>query len=413
MSSPQARRLARLAIPAALVGAASSITLILLSVASERLEDLLWDTIPDALGVGGGSAVWIVGTLTIVGLVSGLLVWLVPGHAGPDPATQSLVSPPLGPAVLPGLVVVVVIGLGGGVSLGPENPIMAINIGLAVWLGGRAARGMPVPQWVAFAAAGTVGAMFGTPVGAALVLAETPAPEDGPGMWDRLFAPLVAAAVGALVMDAFSQPILSVSVAPYPGPHWRDLVSGPVIAVAAALAGLVLVYAFPVLHAAFLRLRHPVLMLTTGGLVLGVLGAIGGRITLFKGLDEMKDLVAGGYGNGRLAVIVVVKLAALLVAASSQFRGGRIFPAVFVGVAMGLLANGLVSGVPVSLAIAAAVLGLLLVATRSGWLSLFMAATIVGQIAVLPILCICLLPVWLLVTDRPELQIEPDAERPA
>jgi hypothetical protein len=42
-----------------------------------------------------------------------------------------------------------------------------------------------------------------------------------------------------------------------------------------------------------------------------------------------------------------------------------------------------------------------------------MAATVVGQIAVLPVLCITLLPVWLLVTDRPELIIGPEVGRPA
>jgi hypothetical protein len=54
----------------------------------------------------------------------------------------------------------------------------------------------------------------------------------------------------------------------------------------------------------------------------------------------------------------------------------------------------------VSLAVAAGVLGMLLVVSRCGWLSLFMAVTTVGQVELLPVLCIALLPVWLLVTDR-------------
>ena len=58
-----------------------------------------------------------------------------------------------------------------------------------------------------------------------------------------------------------------------------------------------------------------------------------------------------------------------------------------------------------SLAVAAAVLGMLLAVSRSGWLSLFMAVTIVGQVEVLPVLCIALLPAWLLVTDRPEMEL--------
>jgi len=49
----------------------------------------------------------------------------------------------------------------------------------------------------------------------------------------------------------------------------------------------------------------------------------------------------------------------------------------------------------------------MLVISRSGWLSLFMAVTVVGQIDVLPVLCIALLPVSLLVTDRPRCSSSP------
>ena len=407
-AGPRAPALARLVIPAALVGAGSALTLIALSVVSKRLEDWLWKSLPDHLGIGGGSAAWIIGVLVAAGLVVGLIVRFAPGHAGPDPATQELVSAPLGPGVLPGLAAAVAVGLAGGVSLGPENPIVAINVGLAVWLGTKATQRVDVPAWLAFAAAGTIGAMFGTPVGAVLVLTETPARPGDPGMWDRLFAPVVAAGAGALTMDVFSQPILDVAVPDYAKAHWGDLLSAPIIAVVGVLITLPLVYAFPYVHGAFARLTNPIAALVTGGAVLGVLGAIGGRITLFKGLDEMRELVATTSSNGRLVVIIVVKLAALLVAATCGFRGGRIFPAVFVAVALGSLAHQLVDRVPLSLAIAAAILGVLLVVTRSGWLSLFMAATIVGSVHVVPILCFALIPAWLLVTDRPPLVIEPE-----
>ncbi len=408
-SSPRAARLIRLAPPAAVVGCGAALLLIALSVLANRLEDLLWDTLPDALDIGPGSAGWMVAMLSVTGAVVGLIVWRVPGHAGPDPATQILVSAPLAPSVLPGLALVTIVGLAGGVSLGPENPIMAINAALALWLGRRAVAGIPPPQWVGLAAAGTIGAMFGTPVGAALVLGEAPADRDAPPLWDRLFAPLVAAAAGSLVMDAFGQPDLSVAVPVYPGADWPDLISAPTIALASAAVGLTLVYTFPYVHAAFHRIAHPAVMVTLGGVALGLLGAIGGKETLFKGLDEMRTLAIEPHGNGELAVMIVVKLAALVVAASCGFRGGRIFPAVFAGVAIGLLAHQLVDDVPPALAVSAAVLGIMLVVTRSGWLSLFMAIGTVGQVDVLPVLCIALLPAWLLVADRPELLIEPPA----
>jgi H+/Cl- antiporter ClcA len=411
--SPKAAALARLAIPVAVIGAFSALALIAISALAGRLQTLLWASLPDAFGADPEAAPWIIGVLTLTGLAVGLVVRYAPGHAGPDPATESLVSAPLPVAVVPGVALAAIVGLGGGVSLGPENPIIAINVALAVWLGHRIGRHVSTPQWVAFAVAGTVGAMFGTPVAAALLLTETPADPDGPTLWDRLFAPLIAAAAGSLTMDAFAEPVLSVDVAAYPGAAWLDLVMAPAIAVIAAVLGLALVYAFPTVHATFSRVRNPLVALLVGGLLLGVIGAIGGEVTLFKGVDEMKELVDAGKPAGQLAVILTVKLAALLIAASCGFRGGRIFPTVFAGVTLGLLVSQVDSSVPVSLAIGAGVLGLLLAVSRSGWLSLFMAVTTVGQIELLPVLCVALLPAWLLVTDRPQMLIgDRSAESP-
>ena len=50
---------------------------------------------------------------------------------------------------------------------------------------------------------------------------------------------------------------------------------------------------------------------------------------------------------------------ALLVAASALFRGGRVFPATFIGVALGMLGHALIPALPFSLAVACGVLGVL------------------------------------------------------
>ncbi|MFC8131995.1 ion channel protein [Streptomyces sp. NPDC057302] len=406
---PQARALLPFVLPALLVGVGSSLILLLLSLVAERLQDLLWDALPDAVGVSGTSAGWIIGMLTVVGFVVGLIVWKVPGHAGPDPATLGLVDPPLPLRMLPGIALAVIVGLAGGVSLGPENPITAINIALAYTLGMKAMPRTPAADWIALAAAGTIGALFGTPVAAALILSETvTGPPDPRPLWDRLFAPLVAAGAGALTTVLIAHPTFQIDVPAYGGPHWGDVLSAMVVSSAAAVVGLGAVYAFPHLHRVFHQLGHPVLMLTVGGLVLGALGALGGHLTLFKGLDEMKELTAhaSDHDAGNLLLLAVVKLLALCVAATCGFRGGRIFPAVFVGVALGMFAHALVDAVPPALAIACAILGVLLATTRQGWLSLFTAAVVVPDLDLLPVLCVAALSAWLLVTGRPDMLIE-------
>ncbi|RPK63094.1 putative ion channel protein [Streptomyces sp. ADI96-02] len=403
------RRLLPLVLPALAVGVVSALILLGVSLLAEQLQDVLWKDLPDALGVGRYSSLWMIVMLTATGLAVGLALWTVPGHGGPDPATTGLVDPPMRPGVLPGLLLVTVLALAGGVSLGPENPITAANIALTYWLGRRVAPGAPAQLWIALAAAGTIGALFGTPVAAALILSETLASQPGPGaFWDRLFAPLAAGAAGALTMSLLDEPSFDLALPAYSGPHWGDLLSALVVASAGAVLGLLGVYAFPPAHRLFRALRHPVLALTLGGLVLGLLGALGGHLTLFKGLDQVKQLAEtpDGWSAGEFAGMAVVKMAALVVSATCGFRGGRIFPSVFVGVSLGLGAHALVDAVPTSLAVSCAVLGVLLAVTRQGWLSLFTAAVLVSEASVLPLLCAATLPAWLLVTGRPQMELD-------
>jgi H+/Cl- antiporter ClcA len=102
-------------------------------------------------------------------------------------------------------------------------------------------------------------------------------------------------------------------------------------------------------------------------------------------------------------LFALIKLAALVVAAACGFRGGRIFPAVFVGVALGLMLHEHVEAVPAAINISCSILGLVLVVTRDAWLSLFMAAVVVPDTTLLPLLCIVMLPAWLLLAGRPML----------
>jgi H+/Cl- antiporter ClcA len=401
------RLLLPLVLPALVVGVASSLILLSVSAVAAGLEDVLWTDIPGVLGISGSAPVWIFVVLTLTGVAVGLVVWKMPGHAGPDPATLGLVEAPLALPVLPSLLVALILMLAGGVSLGPENPIMGVSIGLTFAIGSRLAPKISAQVWVGLATAGMLGAMFGTPVAAALVLSESLAGDSQVPLWDRMFAPLVAAGAGALTTDALSggQLVMSVSLPPYPGANISDLLVGAVLAALAAILGLVAVYAFRGTYPLFKRITNPILALTVGGALLGVLGIVGGPITLFKGLDQMKQLAldVGQYTAAGLALVTLVKTAALVIAGTCGFRGGRIFPSVFIGVAAGLFASALLPSVPPALTVASCVLGFLLAITRAGWLSLFMAVVIVSQTDLIPILTLIMLPAWLLVTGKPQM----------
>ncbi|EMM5416813.1 ion channel protein [Citrobacter amalonaticus] len=402
MLHPRARTMLLLSLPALILGVASSLVLIVVMKFASILQSILWQRLPGSVGIAADSPLWIMLTLTFTGVLVGLVIRYSTGHAGPDPATEPLIGAPISPAALPGLIIALVLGLAGGVSLGPEHPIMAVNIALAVALGRRFFPRIGALDWTILASAGTIGALFGTPVAAALIFSQTLSGSNDTPLWDRLFAPLMAAAAGSLTTSLFFHPHFSLPVAHYTQMRIVDIFSGAVVAAIAIAAGMVAVWCLPRLHALLHRLKNPVLILGVGGFLLGLLGVMGGPLTLFKGLDEMQQMAfSKTLGTTDFFMLAVIKLAALVIAAASGFRGGRIFPAVFIGVALGLMLHAHVEAVPAAITVSCAILGLVLVVTRDGWLSLFMAAVVVPDTTLLPLLCIVMLPAWLLLAGKP------------
>lgn len=408
-TSPQ--KLLILALPTVILGALAAGILWAVEKVADQWQQTLWDRIPDAIGVDP-SGWWIILVLTLTGLAVGLCLQFLPGHGGPDSATTELIEEPLPLASLPGVLVVTILALGGGVSLGPENPIIAINVAVIVFVLARLIPSVPSQAGVMIAGAATVGALFGTPVAAALIFTEVLAAIAGKGsLWDKLFLPLVAAGSGAITMKMIGGQRLGFNLPAAGQLQAMDLLWAIVVGCAGVAVGLAMLYLFSVTWRGLHTLRSPILIPLAGGLILGILGYLGGPITMFKGLAETGELLAdpGGYSQPRLVAIIAIKAIALVVAASALFRGGRIFPATFIGVAVGVLAHALVPSLPLSLAVACGVLGVLLVVCRDGWLAIFIAVAIPGDITVLPVLCVVVLPAWLLVSRQPEFRIVPDA----
>ncbi|EHR8216541.1 ion channel protein [Escherichia coli] len=413
MLHPRARTMLLLSLPAVAIGIASSLILIVVMKIASALQNLLWQRLPGTLGIAQDSPLWIIGVLTLTGIAVGLVIRFSQGHAGPDPACEPLIGAPVPPSALPGLIVALILGLAGGVSLGPEHPIMTVNIALAVAIGARLLPRVNRMEWTILASAGTIGALFGTPVAAALIFSQTLNGSSEVPLWDRLFAPLMAAAAGALTTGLFFHPHFSLPIAHYGQMETTDILSGAIVAAIAIAAGMVAVWCLPRLHAMMHQMKNPVLVLGIGGFILGILGVIGGPVSLFKGLDEMQQMVANqAFSTSDYFLLAVIKLAALVVAAASGFRGGRIFPAVFVGVALGLMLHEHVPAVPAAITVSCAILGIVLVVTRDGWLSLFMAAVVVPNTTLLPLLCIVMLPAWLLLAGKPMMMVNRPKQQP-
>ncbi|WP_239066441.1 ion channel protein [Demequina activiva] len=408
------RVLMALTLPALLIGVMTGVLLWAIDELAEVLDHALWERLPEWIGVAPDAAWWIIGVLTATGAAVGLVLRYAPGHGGHDPAKVELIAPPLPLSALPGVALALILGLAGGVSLGPESPIIAIAIAISVWFTRRFAKHVTVEMALMMAAAGMLGAMFGSPVAAALLLTEVVAGAKRGGLlWDRLFAPVAAAAAAALTADLLGVALDATEGQGFEQVTLVQLLWGAVAALAAAALGIAGAWAMPRLWRLLRTLRSPVLYATLGGLVLGILGAIGGPITLFKGAAQTSQLVqtADEMSTWHLVLLAVIKTVALVIAAAAGFRGGRIFPAVFIGAAAGLVVQSLVPDLPVLIAVACGVLGAVLAIGRDGWLALFIAVAVSGEIELLPALCLIMLPVWLIVTASPEMLVhDPEDE---
>ena len=146
-------------------------------------------------------------------------------------------------------------------SLGPEHPIMTVNIALAVAIGARLLPRVNRMEWTILASAGTIGALFGTPVAAALIFSQTLNGSSEVPLWDRLFAPLMAAAAGALTTGLFFHPHFSLPIAHYGQMEMTDILSGAIVAAIAIAAGMVAVWCLPRLHSMMHQMKNPVLVL--------------------------------------------------------------------------------------------------------------------------------------------------------
>ncbi|PTR24011.1 H+/Cl- antiporter ClcA [Rhodococcus sp. OK519] len=404
---PAARVIACEAVLAVLVGVAATAVPIAVLAAARVLAVFLYERVPDALGFSGDARWWPVAVLTSAGVVVGLIVWLVPGHGGRDSATAGLIGPLMPLRVLPSLLLALVIALGAGVSLSPENVLVAVNAALAVWVLARMAPTVASDRVVVLATAATIGVQFGTPIAAPLAYLELTGRRVRGNLWDAVSAPLVAAGAGTMTMAILDRPVLALDMPDYGTTTLRDLIGGMAIATVTAVAMLAAVYAYRGLHTLFHRVHNPVLMTGAAGVVLGLVGALGGRESMFKDVSTMRSLVdeAPNLSILRLTVLGLCSLVAFSVAAAGGFRGGRVIASAAIGVTAGLLGHALMPAVPVTLAIACGVLGAVVVAVRSCWLGIFIPVAMAGSVSVLPALCLAVLPVWLLVVHRPTMTI--------
>jgi H+/Cl- antiporter ClcA len=397
---------ALIGIPAALV-AAGFLALVHL------IEDWLWTDLPDALGADQPPWYLVVGLPVVGALVVLAARTLLPGDGGHEPLLGLSAAPtPLshGPSVA-----LAALGtLAFGAVLGPEAPLIALGSVVV----------MAVVKFVKVGKAGTavlstagsfsaVSALFGGPLVAGVLLIEASV-GLGTAAIPVLLPGLVAAGVGYLIFIGLGNwgglnatPLSVPDLPAYEGAHLKDLVVAVGIGITAAVFVIVvrkIATAVAALRPPSAAARLPMgVVLVAGGLAVGLL-AMGARLLgansqdeLFSGQAAIPSLVQNPTAKVVL-ILLVAKGIGYAISLGCGFRGGPVFPAIFLGVGLAALAQVAFDTSP-TLSVAVGAAAGMAAMTRLLFASLLFSFLLVGRpgLDTVPIAVLACASAWVVV----------------
>ena len=335
----------------AIVGAPVAAVAYLFLKGVAEVQQYVFVTLPADLGFDGQPSWWPIPLLALSGVLVALTIRHLPGTGGHKPAEGFKASGPVPPIELPGIIIAAFATLSLGVVLGPEAPLIAIGSGLGVLAVHLIKRDAPEMASVVIGAAGSFAAistLLGSPLPAAFLMMEVAG--IGGAMLGVVLAPgLLAAGIGSLIFigldnwTGFGTFSLAVpNIPPAGSPRVPEFLWAIAIGVVAAILGLGIRRLSLLLQPLVERRqaaadavgRHrdrcPRARLRGDDwarLGRGALLRTGSASGLIEG--------AAGWTVGALLMVVICKGLAYSLALSS-FRGGPIFPSMFIGAAGGI-----------------------------------------------------------------------------
>ena len=338
----------RLVLLGALVGIPAGLVAALFLGFVHDLEHWLWTDLPDALGESSPPWYLVLGLPVVGAALVAAARLLLPGDGGHRPL-EGLHAGVVPVSHAPGIALAAIGTLAFGAVLGPEAPVVALGAAVAIAVTWFARLGERESTVLATAGSfSAISALFGGPLVGGVLLVES-----GMGLGAALLPVLlpgfVAAAVGYLIFVGFGDwgglnaPGLVVPDLPlYEGTHLLDLL----VAIAVGVATAVLVVAINRLAARVegegdSRLGM-VAFLIAGGFAVGLIALVADGLgtdsqdVLFSGQASIPALIAE-TSTGVVLLLIVAKALAYAVSLACGFRGGPIFPAIFLGIGLATL----------------------------------------------------------------------------
>jgi H+/Cl- antiporter ClcA len=314
---------------------------------------LLWPTPPDPAFLSGSWQIVVI--MTVGGFLVGLLYQYT--NAREVNPFVSMVKGDMDTRPVPAGVLVSLITLVSGFSLGPEIPAGMIAAGLSDWVSKW--RNLKEDVRKSNIVSGVVAAysgVFTSPLAILMIPIELPHMQSL-AYYSVLIIAAAAGVIGFVVFFLgggfeFSGMLRLLDLPEYTLEIWHILV-GVVLGVLGAL--LILIYGL--MRKGLNRLvvplnRMPIVRSTLGGFLLGLL-AMALPLTLFLGSGGLVVVTenAAELGVALLIVYVFAKMLATAGAQSTGFIGGPIFPMFFIGGTAGTVVHLLFPQIPIALSI--------------------------------------------------------------
>jgi H+/Cl- antiporter ClcA len=375
-----------------------------------KLQGWLFTSLPSGLGFHGEPLWWPLPLLGVAGLLVGLTIRYLPGTGGHSPADGlEPGSPTL--AELPGVFLAALATLALGAVLGPEAPLIALGGGLATALVRLARRPVPASATAVVATAGSFAAistLLGSPIVAAFLLMEI-AGFGGASLELALLPGLLAAGVGALIfvgigtwsgLGTFS--LVIPNLPHFAHPDVAEFGWAIVIGLAAAVAGVAIrrfaVAVRPHVESR-LVLATPAVGLVIAGLAIAFAEGTGKSSSevLFSGQTAVGPLITNASAYTVPALLLLLACKGLGYSLSmSAFRGGPVFPSLFLGAAGGIAMSHL-PGLPLIPAVAMGIGAMSAVMLRLPLTAVLLATLLLFSdgVAVMPLVIVAVVVAYL------------------
>jgi H+/Cl- antiporter ClcA len=421
----RARSYLRTLVFAALLGIPVAFAAVLFQTAIHDVTQLVWEEVPDALDWSEPPWWYVIVVPGLAGVAVAAAIRL-PGHGGHSPL-EGLGMEAVRPVELSSILLAALATLGLGLVLGPEAPLIALGLGIAA-LAARLVRldGTEAQLLVLAGAFAAIAALFGGPLVAAFLIFEVAAAGGAipaRAMGRALLPGFVAAGTGALVFTGIGDwpglEQVSLSLPDLPAYETVRIADLAWCLLVAAVVALVIVALRRGAHAVG---RHangrPATTLVAAGLLVGglavVFRAFADRpvdLVLFSGQEAMPAVIAE-TSAGVLLLLVAAKGLAYALSLGAGFRGGPVFPALLIGVAIGVLAADLLPGLEVTPAVATGIAAATSAVLRVPFTAVLLATLLVGSSAadVAPIAVLAAAVGWLVAVALPNPEDREEAE---